>query len=55
MSTTENAVTAHLVVPDHDRRQHVLDQARELLHDRFHLSHATIQIDGNADEDCIDC
>ena len=55
MSTTENAVTAHLVVPDEAKRQQVLTQARALLHDRFHLSHATIQIDGDSDEHCVDC
>jgi cobalt-zinc-cadmium efflux system protein len=55
LSTTENAVTAHLVVPEDRSRQRVLNEARELLHDRFHLSHATIQIDRDPDEDCADC
>lgn len=55
MSTTENAVTAHLVVPEDVSRQRVLNEARELLHQRFHLSHATIQIDGGPGEECADC
>jgi len=55
MSTTENAVTAHLVVPEDGNRQRVLNEARELLHQRFHLTHATIQIDRDSQEDCADC
>jgi hypothetical protein len=26
-----------------------------MLHDRFHLQHVTIQIDGSPEEDCVDC
>jgi cobalt-zinc-cadmium efflux system protein len=55
MSTTENALTTHLVVPDHRQRQSVLASARTMLHDRFHLEHVTIQIDGDSEEDCADC
>jgi cobalt-zinc-cadmium efflux system protein len=55
MSTTENALTAHLIVPRDDRRKQVLAEARRMLHDRFHLQHVTIQIDGSPEEDCVDC
>lgn len=55
MSTTENAVTVHLVVPDGERRQSVLRSVRQMLHDRFHLDHATIQVEDVAEQDCADC
>jgi cobalt-zinc-cadmium efflux system protein len=55
MSTTENALTAHLIVPRDDRRKQVLAEARRMLHDRFHLQHVTIQIDGSPEDDCVDC
>jgi cobalt-zinc-cadmium efflux system protein len=55
MSTTENALTVHLVVPDHDMRRKVLADARKLLHDGFDLDHVTIQIDDLTGEECVDC
>ncbi len=55
MSTTENAITVHLVVPDPARRQDVLRRASALLDERFHLHHATIQIEGEAEQDCAGC
>jgi cobalt-zinc-cadmium efflux system protein len=55
MSTTENALTVHLVVREQTRRQQVLQSASELLEKRFHLHHATIQIEAEADGDCADC
>jgi len=55
MSTTENALTVHLVVPDHDMRRKVLADARKLLHDGFDLDHVTIQIDDLSGEECVDC
>lgn len=55
MSTTENALTTHLVVRDHALRQQALDQARAVLHDRFHLEHVTIQIEGGSEAHCAGC
>jgi cobalt-zinc-cadmium efflux system protein len=55
MSTTENALTVHLVVPRQDVRRQVLAEARRLLHDRYHLEHVTIQIDDLTGEECVDC
>jgi cobalt-zinc-cadmium efflux system protein len=55
MSTTENALTVHLVVPRQDVRRQVLAEARRLLHDRYELTHVTIQIDDLTGEECADC
>jgi cobalt-zinc-cadmium efflux system protein len=55
MSTTENALTVHLVVPSHELRRQVLVEARNLLHDLYELQHVTIQIDDLAGEACVDC
>lgn len=55
MSTTENALTAHLIVPREQSRNRVLANARQLLHDRFQLQHVTIQIDDSPGDNCIDC
>jgi len=55
MSTTENALTVHLVVPSHDVRRQVLVEARKLLHDGFGLRHVTIQIEDLTGEECVDC
>lgn len=55
MSTTENALTAHLVVPPQQPNGAVLQRVRDLLHDRFHLEHVTIQIESVVERDCADC
>jgi cobalt-zinc-cadmium efflux system protein len=55
MSTTENALTVHLVVPSHELRRQVLVEARKILHDLYELEHVTIQIDDLAGEACVDC
>jgi cobalt-zinc-cadmium efflux system protein len=55
ISTTENALTVHLVVPGQDARRQVLAEARRLLHDRYRLEHVTIQIDDLSGEECVDC
>jgi cobalt-zinc-cadmium efflux system protein len=55
MSTTENALTAHLIVPGAAERDRVLSDVRQLLHDRFHLEHVTIQIESGGEEHCADC
>jgi cobalt-zinc-cadmium efflux system protein len=45
LSTTETALTAHLVVPGVESTDRLLEAAREMLHDRFHIEHCTLQIE----------
>jgi cobalt-zinc-cadmium efflux system protein len=45
MSTTETALTAHLVMPAHSREPTFLSNACKELHDQFHIEHATLQVD----------
>jgi cobalt-zinc-cadmium efflux system protein len=45
MSTTEVALTAHLVKPDPAGDDEFLARAAEALHDRFGIEHTTIQIE----------
>lgn len=53
MSTTEFALTAHLVRPGESNDDVLLRQAREDLHDLFEITHTTIQIERSAEEaDC---
>ena len=52
MSTTETALTAHLLVPEQRDSDHLLEQLRVGLRDQFGISHATIQIERSADHGC---
>jgi cobalt-zinc-cadmium efflux system protein len=45
LSTTETALTAHLVAPDCVSTDRLLEAARTMLHNRFHISHCTIQVE----------
>jgi cobalt-zinc-cadmium efflux system protein len=45
LSTTENALTAHLVAPNVESTDMLLRTAREMLHDRFGIEHCTLQIE----------
>jgi cobalt-zinc-cadmium efflux system protein len=45
MSTTETALTAHLVIPDAAFTDERLSQVCGELHDRFGIEHATLQIE----------
>lgn len=45
MSTTENALTVHLVTPDGHPGDAFLDGVAEALEHRFHIGHATMQIE----------
>ncbi|HLK38774.1 MAG TPA: cation diffusion facilitator family transporter [Polyangiaceae bacterium] len=45
MSTTETALTAHLVMPSGSQRPNFLSDACRELHARFSIQHATLQID----------
>ena len=55
MSTTETALTVHLVVPaGHPGDAFLHDLAHELEH-KFSIEHATVQIETGVDEHCADC
>jgi cobalt-zinc-cadmium efflux system protein len=45
MSTTGIALTAHLVIPAGHPGDAFLERIRQELHDRFHITHPTIQIE----------
>jgi cobalt-zinc-cadmium efflux system protein len=51
LSTTETALTAHLVAPDIDSTDELLERARTMLHDRFGIEHCTLQIERTHLED----
>ncbi len=52
MSTTESALTVHLVKPDGCLDDSLLSQITDELHERFGIAHATIQLEQGADHDC---
>lgn len=54
LSTTETALTAHLVAPDVESTDTLLQAARSMLHGRFNIEHCTLQIERNHLED-TDC
>jgi cobalt-zinc-cadmium efflux system protein len=45
LSTTETALTAHLVAPHIPSTDELLQGARKMLHDRFRIEHCTLQIE----------
>jgi cobalt-zinc-cadmium efflux system protein len=51
LSTTETALTAHLVAPQIISTDELLIAARRMLHDRFHIEHCTLQVERNHLED----
>jgi cobalt-zinc-cadmium efflux system protein len=51
LSTTETALTAHLVAPQIVSTDELLLAARRMLHDRFHIEHCTLQVERNHLED----
>jgi len=54
MSTTETALTCHLVMPGGHPGDAVLGRTAEELHDRFGIVHTTIQIElADTDEACV--
>ena len=55
LSTTETALTAHLVTPQADDPDALLENARALLHDRFHIEHCTIQVERHHSAHHSDC
>lgn len=54
LSTTETALTAHLVAPQVDGTDALLQAAGKMLHDRFAIEHCTLQIE-RAHLDDADC
>lgn len=51
LSTTETALTAHLVAPDVSSTDDLVLSARAMLHDRFRIEHCTLQIEREHLED----
>jgi cobalt-zinc-cadmium efflux system protein len=49
MSTTEIALTAHLVMPSGTMGDHFLHEVCDRLHHDFGIEHCTIQIEQNAE------
>lgn len=54
LSTTENALTVHLVSPGGSSDE-LLKRAGGMLHERFGIEHSTIQIEREQPADCADC
>jgi len=55
LSTTETALTAHIVTPQADYPDALLESARALLHDRFHIEHCTLQVERHHSPHHSDC
>ncbi|HZC39013.1 MAG TPA: cation diffusion facilitator family transporter [Sphingomicrobium sp.] len=55
LSTTETALTVHLVAPGAASRDALVDSARTMLHDRFHIEHSTIQVESDHTSSHSDC
>jgi cobalt-zinc-cadmium efflux system protein len=55
LSTTETALTAHIVTPRADYPDALLARARAVLHARFHIEHCTIQVERQHTADHKDC
>jgi cobalt-zinc-cadmium efflux system protein len=55
ISTTETALTAHIVTGRADYPDALLAAARGLLHDRFRIEHCTIQVERHHPADHRDC
>jgi cobalt-zinc-cadmium efflux system protein len=53
MSTTETALTCHLVMPDGHPGDLFVCEAAEELRDRFRIEHATLQIEVSTGENCV--
>ena len=55
LSTTETALTAHIVTTHADYPDRLLENARDVLHDRFHIEHCTIQVERHHPSHHDDC
>ena len=45
LSTTETALTAHLIAPSVESADDLLQRARDMLHHRFRIEHCTLQVE----------
>lgn len=54
LTSEMDVATAHLVVADGDTTHRVLDSARSLLASRWHIEHATLQVEPSDHEGCDD-
>ncbi len=52
MSTTETALTVHLVMPQGHPGDDFVAAVCDHLHDKFHISHATTQVETDANHPC---
>jgi cobalt-zinc-cadmium efflux system protein len=57
ISTTETALTAHLVIPGNVEQEFIYENVKEELHHDFNITHSTIQIESNigkfhCEQDC---
>lgn len=52
MSTTETALTAHLVMPNGYPGDAFLSETAQELHDNFKIEHATLQVETDPDRPC---
>ena len=55
LSTTETALTAHIVTAQADYPDALLENARTVLHDLFHIEHCTIQVERSHPAHHHDC
>jgi cobalt-zinc-cadmium efflux system protein len=55
LSTTETALTAHIVTGEADYPDALLERARSLLHDQFRIEHCTIQVERTHPAHHSDC
>jgi len=55
LSTTETALTAHIVTARADYPDALLASARDVLHERFRIEHCTIQVERHHPADHKDC
>jgi cobalt-zinc-cadmium efflux system protein len=53
LSTTETAMTAHVVLDHGDLDNALLTRIREELHGRYRIEHATIQLESHEGETCL--
>jgi len=53
ISTTEVALSVHLILIDNNFPKNFLTQIQQQLHDNFDIEHATIQLERQGDEACM--
>lgn len=52
LSTTEVALSVHLIMVDDSLKNNFLSKVQQELHDSFNIEHSTIQIERESDENC---